>query len=144
MAPNSVNTAQQQTKPELDELTKKIRQCAALTGLMRSQLGGATISDAESEILDLTRDLTHLIYEELSRMRIPTTNDAWEVSGRLAATMDAIVDANQRVSAAADDERRVLVTRIGWLQNLADDLAEELGVWVKQIPDEATVYSQRR
>lgn len=128
MALNSVTTAKGTSSLELHALLRKTRQCAALTRVMRSRLGGATISEEERELVDLSSDLGTLVYQDLlNRPSSLGSLAAFEVAGKLSATLESLSEANGRLSTAPDDEQRlVLVTRIGWLQNSADDLAEEL------------------
>lgn len=118
-----------QLKHDISIVLRKAQQCAALAAVVRERLGGATISSDESELFALQSELAKFVYEVILSWPpgSPDNEAAFGASGKLYAALEALSDANQQVAGERDDEqRRELVTRIGWLQISAADLAQEL------------------
>lgn len=116
-------------------ILKEAKQLAAVTSIICDELGGATIDSRETELIGLADDLAAGIYDHFSHN--PSTREsvsAYGASGKLAALMTSIVHANARAALAVEDgDRDALVTQIGWLQNNAREVAEELADLVEQL-----------
>lgn len=122
----------------LSVILKEAKQLAALTSIISDELGGAAIDSRETELIGLADDLAAGIYDHFSNSvtsgKAAAAFVAIGESGKMAAIIKAIVQANARAKAATDeDERGALINQIGWLQNSAVELADKLTCLIEEM-----------
>jgi len=108
---------------------REARHLAALTGTIREHLGGAATNARDIALIELTEKVAQHIHSSFLRLDLTSTQmrRAYVTSGKLVAAIASIIYFNAEAARVKeDDEMDLIVSRIGRLQCVADDLAEDL------------------
>lgn len=112
-----------------ETLLRNAKQCAALTYCIRVSRDDFENDEAMAELATLAYDLAAGMHRHFlhSASASDTEGKAFGVSGKLYATLAAIDDcAGPRTMETGQPDYATVACRVGWLQNAANDLAEEL------------------
>ena len=109
------------------ELLQKARHLAALITTIKQHVTGLATTGAELDLVDLQTSMASEIEAACDSTYEAAAHAAYALAAKLHVICMSIVVNNQlSEKVSADGERSMLAERIGWLQDIAEDYAEEL------------------